>query len=355
MWAIDHLSWIKYVFFLVSALLFTILIFANINDYNSFITAIRIIVILSVCLSVLAFYESVTGNYYFLDANSLEWYQNYSLLQKVSVFREPITVFGNPNNYALFLFFSFGFTLFLLIIEKKKLVKLLYAIFLFTTVFLVLITLSRSALMGIGLFLIFMIFISLRNGSKALKYRALMVLFIVGLFAGSLLIKYSYFVEGFFLLDFGTEGTSDSIRSNLIKNGFQILQNTFYFGTGLGNVEAHMSKFRGHDVSNIVNLHNMWMEILVSSGVIIFLLFISLFIKNFFQLINKNKLKANPQCFWIKSVFASLSVGFVVSSIGPSSLIGCEWFWPILALLFKCSQLKDSVNEKTLVERLDLI
>ena len=341
-WVVDYLSWIKYVFFLLSALLFSTLIFANINTSNAFIKSIRIVVFVSMSLSVLAFYESITGNYFFLDESSLEWYQDISLLHKASFFREPITVFGNPNNYALFLFYSFGFTIFLLLIEKSKIFKLAYAIFLFITVFLVIITLSRSALIGIGLLIFVLSLFVLFKGSKSLRYRLLLILVGIGLLVGQLLINYSYFIDGFFLLEFGKEGSSDAIRTNLILNGFKFLTNTYFLGTGLGNIEFYMATKKAYDVGGIVNLHNWWMEILISSGILIFIFYLSLYINTFFRLYNRIGLKKEGDFFWMNVIFAGLFVGFIFSSVGPSSLMECEWFWPLMALTFKSSYIQDN-------------
>lgn len=342
LWVLDYLAWIKYLFFLASGFLFSILIFANINSKELFIKSIRIVVIVSALLAPLAFYESITGNYFFLDESSLEWYQDVSLLHKVSIFREPITFFGNPNNYALFLFYSFGFTSLLLFIETNKFLKVLYAIFLAVTVFLVIITFSRSALIGIGFFITSMLFVSLFKGSRALRNRVLFLLLLVGIVAIQLLIKYSQFTEGILLLEFGTEGTSDSIRTNLILNGFIILYNTFFMGTGLGNIEPHMAIQNAYDVGDIVNSHNWWMEILVSSGVLIFGLYVWIYLKTFYRLWRQIRIYKKKSMFWIKSVSAGLFLGFIIASVGPSSLIECEWLWPLMALSFKSAYILEN-------------
>jgi hypothetical protein len=143
------LSWFKSLFFLTAGYIFSVLIFSNINTVETFYKAIRIVVFLSIGLSFLGFYESLTGVYYFASQGGVEVNMEASLLQKASFFREPITVFGNPNNYGLFLFFSTCFTTLLLIKGKGFISKIFYALVLVLTLFLIVITLSRSAFIGI--------------------------------------------------------------------------------------------------------------------------------------------------------------------------------------------------------------
>jgi teichuronic acid biosynthesis protein TuaE len=341
-WVADYLAWLKNVSFLTSGLIISMLIIANIDTINSFIKAIKIVVFISMALSFLAFFESLTGNYYFLDEDYLEWYSDYSLLSKVSIFREPVTLFGNPNNYGLFLFYSFCFTLFLFFIETRKSLKILYSLFLIVTLFLVVITLSRSSLFGIVIVILFTLIMILFRGTASARNTTLFILFILGVIATQFILSYSYFFDGLFMLEFGTDGTSDSIRASLILNGLEILKNTFFLGSGLGNVEHYMEMKRNLDLGGIVNLHNWWMEILVSSGVLVFLIYIFIYIRNIFILFKKIKLLNGIHIFWLNCIFTGLSLGFIISSIGPSSLIGCEWLWPLMALTYKCSSINES-------------
>ena len=345
LWVIDYPSWGKYIVFLISAFIFSSLIFVYIDNLEKFLNAIRIIVWLSILLSFLAFYESLYGNYFFLDPTSMEWYKEFSLLQKASLFREPVTVFGNPNNYALFLFFSFALTLLLVIIDKKSRLRYIYIIYLAVSIFLIIITLSRSSLLGIFLFLLFLFLLVFFNGTLQLKRRLLYVLFLVCLIISYFIYSYFFLIDGFFTLSFTSEGSSDDIRRNLILNGFIILSKYYYFGTGLGNIESNMAITTNFDVGGIVNIHNWWMEILVSSGVLIFILYVSIYIYTFINLCNLKRFNNSNHHFWTRAIFASILFGFIFSSIGPSSLMECEWLWPIMALSFKSNYVFDNLQK----------
>jgi teichuronic acid biosynthesis protein TuaE len=338
-WVVDYLSWMKNIIFLGSGLVFSLIIIANIDSLEAFQKAMKIVVYVSMAMSILAFYESITGNYFFLNEDYLEWYSEYSLLSKVTMFREPITVFGNPNNYALFLFFSFCFTLYLLLIESNLWLKILYVLFLLTTIFLIAISLSRSALLGVLIVSFFTLIMAFFRGSDSVRRLTFYILLVLVGIGIQVVVSYAYFFDGLLMLEFDTEGSSDSIRRGLLVNGFDILKSTFFIGTGLGNVEHYMAMKRSFELGGIVNLHNWWMEILVSSGVVVFIAYVALYLYNTVFLWKRIQITNGPKLFWLNCVFTGLSIGFIISSIGPSSLIGCEWLWPLMALTFKATSI----------------
>jgi len=168
-----------------------------------------------------------------------------------------------------------------------------------------------------------------------LKKRILLILLVAGATAVYFVLQNFNLFEELLLLEFASEGTSDSIRKNLILNGFIFLTNTFFLGTGLGNIEHYMKLFSTYYVGEIVNVHNWWMEVLISSGVVIFILYLKLYGNTMLKLLKGINSQNGKNVFWISCVFLSLLVGFVISSVGPRSVIGCDWFWPLIALTFK--------------------
>ena len=293
------------------------------------------VVLLAGVLSLLGIYESLTGNYYFLDSNSLEWYRDTSLLQKVTNFREPITVFANPNNFALFLFYSVAFTLLLIFREKKKYLKYFYISILIICLFSIIITLSRSAVLGLTIFSLSLLYFLLRKGTIKIKQSVIKASIFIFVFLLYFFLNNADFIVDIFVFDISSDGSSDYLRQNLIFNGFAFLYDSLFLGVGLGNIEFYM-KFKSlYDVGTITNIHFWWMEILVSSGIFIFLFYLFIYLKTFVKSVNKINLNLSDDLFWINVVFASLQLGFIFASIGPSSLIGCEWFWPLLDLTYK--------------------
>ena len=346
LWVKDYFSWLKYLSFLGSGFIITSLIFSNINNTNTFISIIRVVVVLAGFLGVLGIYESLTGNYYFLDESSLEWYRDSSLLQKATNFREPITVFANPNNYALFLYYAVAYTFLLIFLEKNFFIKYIYILILSICIFSIFITLSRSVFLGLIIFCSSLLFLLIQKGSIRIKKRALKIALLIFAFLFFLLLKYAYFIYDLIVFDISSDGGSDYLRQNLIYNGFTFLYESFFLGIGLGNIEFYM-KFKSiYDVGSITNIHNWWMELLVSSGVFIFSYFLFLFLITFFKSINRINFRLSEDLFWINCIFASLQLGFIIASIGPSSLIGCEWFWPLLALSFKAPYFSEKIISK---------
>jgi teichuronic acid biosynthesis protein TuaE len=346
LWVRDYFSWLKYLSFLGSGFIITLLIFSNINNSNLFISIIRVVVVLAGFLGILGIYESLTGNYFFLDESSLEWYRDSSLLQKVTNFREPITVFANPNNYALFLYYAVSYTFLLIFIEKKTYIKYIYIIILSICIFSIFITLSRSVFLGLIIFGATLLYLLIKKGPFNIKKRALQLSLIIFTILFFLLLKYAYFIDDLFVFDTLSDGGSDYLRQNLIYNGFIFLYESFFLGIGLGNIEFYMKFKNVYDVGSITNIHNWWMELLVSSGIIIFLYFLFLFLKTLSKSIKRINFNLSEDSFWINCVFASIQLGFIIASIGPSSLIGCEWFWPLLALSFKAPYLSYKIVNK---------
>jgi len=346
LWISDYASWSKYLAFLGSGFIVSFLIIANINSSNLFIAIIKMVVILAGLLGLLGIYESLTGNYYFLDSNSLEWYRDTSLLQKVTNFREPITVFANPNNYALFLFYTVAFTAMLIFREKKKYVKFLYISILIICLFSIIITLSRSAVLGLIIFSLSLLYFLFKKGTIKIKKSVIKTSIFILIVLFYFILHNANFIDDIFVFDISSDGSSDYLRQNLIFNGFSFLYNSLFLGVGLGNIEFYM-KFKSlYDVGTITNIHNWWMEILVSSGIFIFLFYLFIYLNTFIKSVKNINFNLSEDLFWINSVFASLQLGFIFASIGPSSLIGCEWFWPLLALTYKVPYLSDNLVNK---------
>jgi hypothetical protein len=104
-------------------------------------------------------------------------------------------------------------------------------------------------------------------------------------------------------------------------------------GIGLGNIEYHMAQNGIYPTGNFVNIHNWWMEILVSSGIIVFGLYCWIYIKNLVHLFKFSNTLNDKNVKHIAKVFAGFLCGFIIASNGPSSLIHSEWIWPGMAVI----------------------
>lgn len=325
------IEWFRGISYLIGGYAISILIFLYVTDLDGFIRVSRFVVIAGFIIGLMALNEILTGNYYYLRDLNLEFYQEYSIRESSINSRIPVVMFGNPNNYALFIYFSIVLTFALYCFESKKINKVVY---LFVIVFfasLLVSTQSRSGLLGVIVFfgIMFFLFI-LRIGVDAILSIIITVSF-------SIFCIYYFLTSGGFdafdYLVFDSDVGSDKVRINLILNGFQMLADSYLFGVGLGNIEVGMNNRNLMYTWGITNIHNWWMELLVSSGVIIFILYLNFYAKTLIQMFKLGNKSKTKKKIVINQIGFSFMISFFASAVGPSSLLPSEWFWALFGLI----------------------
>ena len=86
-------------------------------------------------------------------------------------------------------------------------------------------------------------------------------------------------------------------------------------------------------LGEITNIHNWWMEILVSSGVLIFIIYIVVYTKSIWKLYRMALVKKDKDIMNISICFLCFLVAFLIGAMGASSLMTSEWLWPIMAVV----------------------
>ena len=102
-----------------------------------------------------------------------------------------------------------------------------------------------------------------------------------------------------------------------------------------------MMNFGKYDTHGIIDMHNWWAEILLSYGILIFVLYVIFYFRlvlTFFRYVS------SPLCF----IFAAILCGMTVSCISSSSLTNLEGFWVFQAL---CVSLQNLNVSELLTER----
>jgi teichuronic acid biosynthesis protein TuaE len=332
-WVNDYSSWAKIYVFLLSGFITTWFIGLYFTSKDDIIGALKIVEFLSLFFGMIAFYEIFTGNYLFLNERSLDYYQERSQLFSNIGYRVPITVFANPNNYSLFLLFSVFSSWGLSKAKRTKLGRFLSIILTFTFIFLLLATQSRAGFIGLFLGLMSHVFILIRRTSAKNFWK------IIWGIALTLIFGFPWFNENrdlFYTLltiDFEATSGSDATRINLIKNGLHFLINTVFLGVGLGNIEYHIAHDANYQTGGITNIHNWWMEILVSSGIFVFLFYMLVFLKSLKRLFNFSIYKFESDVQHLSGLFFCFLIAFFVASVGSSSLMNNEWIWPTMAVV----------------------
>lgn len=339
-WVQDYNLWIKDVFFLFTFFMATILFYAYLEDVKDYLNILRIFSIVGMIHVVIGWYEYIFQKNLFI----VNEYYAYRVIEKL-----PVSIFINTNNFATFLMFL----IFVLWINFKTssffISKYFYFISLICSLLLMIITNSRANILGTILGLIIILLFSLFKTKSELNtrvasyiYFAALVFSLITLYFHQKVLKVidSMFSESFKFEINNAQLNSEAIRSNLLKNGWEFLVSTWGFGTGSGNIDYWMKYKSTFDTNGIYNIHNWWMEIMVSYGVVIFVLYLLFYFNIYFDIKKSIKYSSTYQKHISIGLLAILS-GFIIGSISSSSNMTSEWLWVFWGLVISYQGLKD--------------
>lgn len=345
LWIKDFSAWIKSFFFLLCGCIsswFIGLYFTKRDDWEN---ALKIFEGLAFIFGIIGIYEIITGNYYFIPEEMQAYYENVSSHRSSINMRIPISIFGNPNNFALFNLFAIFGSIALTGIKKTFKGKFLSLISIFFFIFLLIATQSRSGFIGFILGIVFLIYLYLNRFSLKKRLILIIISLFIFLLISSFLISRKELYEP--LVAINRDTGSDLIRINLIKNGLVFLYDTYFMGVGLGHIEYHMSTHAINATYGIINIHNWWMEILVSSGIFIFIFYLIIYIRSLWKLFLMSRVSKDNDTIIISICFFCFLIAFILGAMGPSSLmISSEWLWPIMALIMNFVNV-DYLTDKT--------
>ena len=222
--------------------------------------------------------------------------------------------FSNRNQFGIFVLICIISNLYLKNANKKRylIINLLFVINL-------VLTMSRTSIMGLVLIYVIKYYLDLKNkkiGKKQI-FNFIIILLLITLVVVYLCIS-TGFVEVFVRLFIRKETLETaSGRTTIWKNGLNIVLDRNIL-TGVGRFKAIEINQREYD-STLNQFHNMYIEIFVSfgiSGLIIFLTFLIAVLKSIKRsnCDYKNILVATVVCFWILGFFESFckfSAGYV--------------------------------------------
>lgn len=320
-WVKDYPSWVRAIYFLVLGVICIIIYVSVFKTKEDVLIAFRLMAVMAIVHNIIGWYEIVVGSYPYLAVEKIAKYHSTG---------NPISTFRNTNDYATFMLFSVFIAYICAANTKRKDMKLLYVALMASSGYMVVQTSSRANILGLVLacFVFIVLYMKDRNWRHVLM-ALLPILFVVVLFKlddiTSLTGKYLYF-------DFVSNRGSDYVRMNLIKDGLIFLKKTFGFGTGAGNIEYWMKNFGVYYKSNILRMHNWWMEILVGYGIIIFVLYLIFYIKLCLDMFITYQSSGNKRDKSISLGILCCAVGFIVGSISASSNISVEWLWCFWAI-----------------------
>jgi len=323
-WVQNHGDWFRAVYFISIGVICVIIYDKYFTSDEDILNAFRTMSVMSIMHNCFGWYEIITGNYLFLSSDRIIKYTRYHY---------PVSMFNNTNNFALFMLFSVFISYVCMVNAKGKIMKFIYVITIISSICLILSTNSRANLLGLIIGLI--VFVSLSFTQRKWRYPMLIllsILFIVIILLPGVFDNILYMLNKYLTIELAADKGSDFVRLNLIKNGFIFLYRTCGFGTGAGNIEHWMSNYGVYYTSDILNMHNWWMEILVSFGVFIFALYLIFYIKLIIDMLHKYKINNNKMNKTLSISFISCMAAYIIGSISASSNISAEWLWVFWAI-----------------------
>ena len=318
-WAIDISNWVRNVYFLAGGVFLTIYCLNSIRSLKSF-TQILLCFNMGIAVQAgIGIYEILTKDYHFIDMEGVNY--SYYVLSEARI---PIAMLGNPNDFATLMYIGIIISAVCVVLTKQKLVRFFNAGLAIVFSILLVLTKSRACLVGlivtIAFFLLF------------IGYKGWGILTVI-IAASLCTTKVERFVSRFLEFDFVSGNNSEGIRVNLIKNGFLFLEKTFGFGVGAGQVESWMKTKAVFATRNITSMHNWWMEILTSYGIIIFIGYLLVYSLTFYCFAKAMHRTARKEIRNTCAFICASLVGYVIVSVSASSNLTSEYIWLSWALI----------------------
>jgi len=246
------------------------------------------------------------------------------------------SLFGNQNNFATYLTLTLPYFLTLPVVFRDVRLKTLGCVGAAATLIALLFTGSRSNLLASGLILLGLIVVlGLDRRSRvqlvaAGVVGALAVLLVVPSVLGSGIVPLPQGAVTKF--NFGLLATqreagigSGAVRGSLLSDGLDLVKQTNGLGVGAGNAEDQvraLANFPGAE-----NLHNWWLEVLVDLGVVGFALFVAFYLSLLRGQLKASRQARDPMIRWLGLSGGLSLIGFIVGSLGPSSVIHFGPMW----------------------------
>jgi O-antigen ligase len=249
----------------------------------------------------------------------------------------PSATFGNPNHLGIFLVLSF-FILYSQIIHRIHLQKAL--IFLIPVLIVLWFTLSRFGLMAVLLPVLYLPFHfknEIKHSLKNQKRNWLGVGFLI-LGTGLIVLFHRGFTGGIFAArGDGSETpvvdplakSSLAVRTNMLKNGWEITKQSNFLGVGPGQF-SELMKYQPQkfETFGYTDPHSGAVEIISQYGILCFLLWIFWSVGVLFICIKG--LKTDP-AYWLTPLF--MTIAFIPVSAANSSFLASPLTWAYVGIL----------------------
>ncbi len=327
LWVKDYALGVRSIYFISIGVLFVVLFSVFFKTKKDFLICFNIMQLMVALHNLIGWYEIITRNYRFISPENIDYYRQTER-------GIPISMFGNPNDFALLMVFGVFIAYICLKLNYSILTKNFSMVLIISCTVLVFVTQSRANIIGLLMAMALILILTWKNKNILTITIMIIILIISFVLKPDLYVGLISSISNAFHFEFSTiYSNSESKRLDLLRNGLNFLKSTYGFGTGAGNIEYWMEYKAIFPVGRITNIHNWWMEILVGYGVIIFFLYLLFYKKLFISMYSTFK-KADDYFERAMSLgILGCMTGFIIASVSSSSNISKEWLWSFWAVV----------------------
>lgn len=313
-WCKDIYVWLVHIAYLLYGCYLIVISIYLLDNKDKIFSILGIFSLCYVLVALLGFIEILYGKYFFATG----------VVTTQIELGLPIVSFGNCNNLSTFLSFGiFVYIMYVYMFVDKKIFRYASYVLGFIPVILIFISGSRANILGLMFCVVGMgLILLLRRISfiTIVLVLMLLVLFLAFCFSQDIMS----FINNF------KYGTSNYVRWNLIRSGFDILLNSWFFGVGAGN--SNIQEMYSYDVVGIYNLHNWWIQIFAEYGLGIGIAYLV----NFIVLTNKLcriYKRRNKMDMVLSMCFLCIQLTSIFSLISPSGVTAFIWLWILWGIM----------------------
>lgn len=345
LWALDFISWVQVSFLMTVGILSIVALYLWSHSWHQWLRLLEAMWVMMTGLLVWGYFEIITNTYLFADMVKLDKYNTFASQPWTRI---PITTFANQNDYATMLLAYLAIGLILLKVSQRNWLKVIMLVSFALGSFLVYQSGSRMALLCL---IILLGFLMIEKIDWDFSFYQWALILIAG--ASILILSLIYLEPLRETLDtifyFGgpqAELPGDTKRMNIWRNGLFFLSQTLGLGVGSGNIEHWAAEFSFWPTNEITNMHNWWLEILVSNGVIPFLLYVWGYfgmMQRLYHIYKQNS--ATIMGHTAKLLFAFMLI-FILASITSANNMLIEWHWVFFGMIIAFIKVVDLENQE---------
>ncbi len=269
---------------------------------------------------------------------------------------------GQPNMLASYLLLVIPLNIYLLISNKKLVLKIIYFIILISQLLCLFFTYSISGFIGfifgiiiVGIFYLYFNKIKFKKNIKVEKISRLLILCFLILFFGLLIINFqnNSILKSKLNNLFNPNAGSTSARIDFWKASLKAISKKPLLGYGLETQGDVLFKYydKSWGIHSNVNVmpnraHNLFLDILLTSGIIGLLAYLAL-LYLFLKLILRN-IKNNNHKKLNFAILLSIVCYLISLMFNFSFVVGEIYFWLLFAIIIILSELKIDNQQKNL-------